>query len=236
MPLDRNTLAVYIGLATGMRRGEVLGLAWANVDLEDAAISVEVSLSSRRKVKNPKTEAGFRKITLDGHTASKLAEWKATQAKLLKQGGIAQTPDTPVCSNRYGEFCQPSRFYRWFQTFCVQHGYAEFVDDEGNVLPKQHLNANGHPVDAEGRCYTRTHKKPKTKKHYQGLKYHELRHTHATLLIANGVDIKTVQNRLGHASAALTLNFYAHPVEERDRAATELFGSLLEQRPDDSQN
>ena len=43
-----------------------------------------------------------------------------------------------------------------------------------------------------------------------GLKFHELRHTQATQLIANGVDIKTVQNRLGHASPTLTMSSYAH--------------------------
>lgn len=59
------------------------------------------------------------------------------------------------------------------------------------------------------------------------LKMHELRHTQATQLLANGVDVKTVQTRLGHADPALTLKWYAHSVEENDRQAAALIGGLL---------
>ncbi|MDR1183799.1 MAG: site-specific integrase [Coriobacteriales bacterium] len=227
LPADRNVIAVHIGLATGMRKGEVLGLTWGNVDLTNMAINVTASLDMTKKLKGPKSDAGYRKITLDSSMVARLDEWKSIQAEVLKKHNARLTNDTPVCSNRYGEFCQPSRFYKWFQTFCVNNDFAVFVDEEGNALPKPLLNANGHPVDKDGRCYTRGNKKPKARQFYRGLKFHELRHTQATLLIANGADIKTVQNRLGHAFASMTLDFYAHPVEERDRAATELFSNLL---------
>lgn len=62
---------------------------------------------------------------------------------------------------------------------------------------------------------------------FQGLKVHELRHTQATMLLANGVDVKTVQTRLGHADASLTLNTYAHAVKENDRKAGDLIGDLF---------
>ncbi|MDR3052412.1 MAG: tyrosine-type recombinase/integrase [Coriobacteriales bacterium] len=75
--------------------------------------------------------------------------------------------------------------------------------------------------------YSRSNKQVKVKKHYVGLKFHELRHTQATLLIANGVDVKTVQERLGHARASTTLDFYAHADEERDRQAASLFSDIL---------
>lgn len=53
--------------------------------------------------------------------------------------------------------------------------------------------------------------------------FHTLRHTHATMLIANGVDMRTVQERLGHANVATTLSLYAHVVPGRDQAAAEAF-------------
>lgn len=59
------------------------------------------------------------------------------------------------------------------------------------------------------------------------LKFHELRHAQASQLIANGVDIKTVQGRLGHASATLTMNQHAHALPENDRKAAELIGTLF---------
>lgn len=65
---------------------------------------------------------------------------------------------------------------------------------------------------------------------FPDLKFHELRHTQATQLLAAGVDVKTVQARLGHSSASLTLNQYAHAVPENDRAAADLIGDLFARR------
>lgn len=54
---------------------------------------------------------------------------------------------------------------------------------------------------------------------WEGLRFHELRHTHATLLIADGVDVKTVQLRLGHSSADITMSCYAHALPLSDSMA-----------------
>lgn len=51
--------------------------------------------------------------------------------------------------------------------------------------------------------------------------------TQATLLISNGTDIKTAQNRLGHSTAALTMDIYAHAIEQNDREAADEIGELL---------
>ena len=67
----------------------------------------------------------------------------------------------------------------------------------------------------------------RTENGFPTLKFHELRHTQATQLLANGVDVKTVQNRLGHANAAITLNWYAHALPENDKKAAALIGSLF---------
>ncbi len=63
---------------------------------------------------------------------------------------------------------------------------------------------------------------------WKGLRFHELRHTHATLLIANGADVKTVQMRLGHSSAEITMSCYAHAIPLSDSAyASSLDSSLF---------
>ncbi|WP_304597285.1 tyrosine-type recombinase/integrase [Adlercreutzia caecimuris] len=66
---------------------------------------------------------------------------------------------------------------------------------------------------------------------FPGLKFHELRHTQATLLLAQGVDVKTVQTRLGHSRASTTTDFYAHAVPENDQKAAQLIGDLFRQKP-----
>jgi integrase len=225
--LNRNTLAVRIGLATGMRKGEVLGLRWQDIDLIGNCIHVNHALDSNKKLKEPKTTTSIRKLSIDDDTASRIHAWKVQQAASLAEQGILQNSDTYVCGNHMGGPCEPNRFYRWFQEFCVDNGFAVFMDEDNVVLPRRRFNENGFPVDENGRPYSRSNRSPMVKRHYQGLKFHELRHTHATLLITNKVDIKTVQDRLGHAKAAMTLDFYAHSSEEQDRAASDLFSSLL---------
>lgn len=59
------------------------------------------------------------------------------------------------------------------------------------------------------------------------LHFHDLRHTHATLLIMAGVNIKTVSTRLGHASVSITLNRYTHALPQQDKEASEMICSML---------
>jgi integrase len=56
---------------------------------------------------------------------------------------------------------------------------------------------------------------------------HYLRHAHATLLAAQGLDLKTLQRRLGHSQASVTLDVYAHALSEMDRRAAELLDRAL---------
>lgn len=227
LPLDRNIVAVYIGLATGLRRGEALGLKWRNIDLGNCVITVTNSLDKYRNYKDPKSEAGNRKLAIDPHTAEKLAMWKMLQAGILRANGIVQTEDTFVCGTRTGEACDPDRFSKWFRSFCVENHFGMYVDDEGKPLPVYKRNERGAEVDESGRPFSRMNKKPRVRKHYVGLKFHELRHTQATLLLANGIPVKTVQERLGHAKASTTLDIYGHALPEQDRDAATLISNLL---------
>ncbi len=179
-----NILAVRIGLVTGMRRGEVLGLLWGCVDLERPCIHVRKSLTTYGELKTPKTKAGIRTIHIDTTTAERLRVWKEHQRIELFKIGIKQGDTTPVCCSEKGGLVDPNNFGRWWRQFCASSGF-------------------------------------------EGLKFHELRHTQATQLLANGTDVKTVQTRLGHANASLTLNWYAHAIPENDEKAAQLVGELF---------
>lgn len=59
------------------------------------------------------------------------------------------------------------------------------------------------------------------------IRLHDLRHTHATLLLAAGIPVKVVSERLGHANATITLGVYAHVMPGMQQQAAETFGALL---------
>ena len=179
-------VAVRLLLATGMRRGEALGLSWGCVDVEGRRITVRQSVSSQNAIKEPKTAAGVRTLCIDGGTAELLGRWKAAQSSILQNigEGLAQSDETPVFPDCSGSWFDYHNFGRWWNAY---------------------RDAIGFP----------------------GLRLHELRHTQATILLGNGADIKTVQTRLGHASASLTLDFYAHAMPANDKAAAELMGSVF---------
>ena len=63
---------------------------------------------------------------------------------------------------------------------------------------------------------------------FNGVRFHDLRHSHATILLSNNVDVVSVASRLGHDNAEVTLKVYAYAVRKRDQASADVMESLLE--------
>ena len=206
------TVAVWIALATGMRRGEILGLVWRNVDFERKRVYVGQQYAADHKIRDPKSEKSHRWLGLDDGTIAFLAEWKQKQARAMEIAGFDQSDETPVCTNALFKFMDPNTFNRWRRQYFADHGLGEF----GPAV---------RYTDSTGRKRWR-------KGAYVGYNLHELRHTQATLLIGSGADIKTVQQRLGHSSASLTMDIYAHFIAQNDRAAANTIGGILAEASD----
>lgn len=233
-------LAVRIGLNTGLRIGEVAGLTWENFDIIGGGVlKVRKQVTKFREVTNLKTQASARNISLDDETIKHLLAWKEHQREYLATLRILQSDATPIITNQVGGFYDTHGLRRWFRKFCARNGFGAFyfedtkevaepteyeVDNRGRAGSRR---KDGNGRDANGKPYSRNNKKPKRKVHYEGLKFHELRHTQATLLLAHGEDIKTVQARLGHSKASTTLDMYAHAIPEKDKEAAKLIGDLL---------
>lgn len=65
------------------------------------------------------------------------------------------------------------------------------------------------------------------KNNFPHIRFHDLRHTFATLLISMNIDVQTVSHKLGHASATTTMNFYVHNLESTDKKSAELLSDRL---------
>ena len=75
------------------------------------------------------------------------------------------------------------------------------------------------------RCYNKLCKEESEK--LPVITFHQLRHTHASIAIAQGLEPTAVAKRLGHSNASVTLGIYAHSFTERDKAASDAVESAI---------
>jgi integrase len=182
--LDRHAIypVVALALATGMRRGELCGLAWGAVDFIAATVRVERSLEETAaglRFKGPKTRHGHRAISLPGSAVELLRNHRRQQIERRLVLGLGRLgPDDLVFALPDGLPYPPDKLSR----------------DWGNAVRSLRL--------------------PR-------IMFHDLRHSHASALIAAGLDIVTVSRRLGHGSPAITLGVYAHAFTNTDAAAAQ---------------
>ena len=84
---------------------------------------------------------------------------------------------------------------------------------------------NGQPFSPD--AFSRKFQRFLSRNHLPHLRLHDLRHASATLMIEHGVDIKTVQIRLGHSDISTTLNIYSHMTEQMNRNAADKLDEVL---------
>ena len=179
--------------ATGMRRGEVAGLRWAEVDLDAGTVAVERSttqLGQERVTTTPKNHER-RTVAIDEQTVAALRTWKAQQAaERLAFGPAYADLEGLVFTWEDGRPVMPDYITKTFGR--IQSSIdARLVEAEAPPLPL--------------------------------LVVHELRHTHATILLRSGVPVHIVAKRLGHKDPSVTLNVYADVIPDDDTSAVDVF-------------
>jgi len=111
--LEGHTLypIVALALGTGLRRGEVLGLQWGDIDLDAATLQVKRSLEETAaglRLKEPKSDAGWRTITLSPPTVTTLRNYRLEQMQFrLQVGGGKLEPDMLVFTDFNGQPLKP---------------------------------------------------------------------------------------------------------------------------------
>lgn len=185
----RAFMMLWLAAATGMRRGEVLGLEWNCVDLKNHTINIKRSLkrSTHAYLGSPKNHSSIRTIAIDETTANYLQRWKKQQHSILK--------------------------YFNFDTYKAK-GQLVFSTYRANkALPEPTADKYINQL---------------TSKH--GMKhvtFHGLRHTHATLLVENDTNVKSVSERLGHSSMETTLRIYVNNDKRPNHKVADNFGKLM---------
>ena len=186
----------YVALFGGLRRGENISLTWEDLDFTTNTISVTKATAKCKGgqyLKAPKTKNSIRDITVP-----------AEVIKLLKRLKMEQYS------------------YR----MSIGDQWIETTDGNGKTLNFVYTQTNGKQmyIDTPSQRfsklindYNKTVKKEEDK--LPNVNLHSLRHTMATLLIAEGLEISTVSGRLGHADISTTLDIYTHFLKDHDKKA-----------------
>jgi integrase len=122
---DRLVAAWYLLATTGMRRGELLGLRWLDVDLDAGFLSVRqtrVSVDYEVAVGTPKTERATRTIALDSSTVAVLREHRTRQLEERLAWGPAWTDTGLVFTREDGTEIHPQRLSGWFRRLAASSG------------------------------------------------------------------------------------------------------------------
>jgi integrase len=176
--------ALHLAAYTGMRRSEVAGLKWSDLDRPNQRLSVSRTLQSLagQPVEFPvKTRTSRRSVDLDDETMSVLARWR----RRLTRDQLPHGADDWMFINPAGRFVNPESIAQLFHR--VQRGLPDLTR----------------------------------------IRFHDLRHTHASLLIMDGAPVKVVSERLGHANVAFTMHTYQHLIPGMSAAAARQFAALL---------
>ena len=202
---DRYEAIYVLAIGTGMRRGELLGLHWRDVDLDRGLLSVNWNLirTSRDELQldAPKTAQSRRRLTLDEETITALREHRARQLEQRLQVGTAWQETDLVFCNEVGRATNPSNLIvRSFWPIRKQAGFD---------------------------AVTTTDRRGRTTVIVPALRFHDLRHTAGTLMLEANVPLKIVSSRLGHSNINVTADTYLHVTDRMDHEAAVAVGDLL---------
>ena len=185
----RKKAAFVVLLFTGLRRGELCGLSWQDIDEERQVINV-VRASQYQQGKGvvevpTKNVSSVRAVKVPAFVIEVLQEYRAAwNRQRLAWGDAWQGEAGRLFVQHDGKPINPDTINYWLNDFLKRHGLE-------HITP------------------------------------HSLRHTFATLQIAAGVDIRTLQARTGHAQASTLVNIYSHALKSAQEAASDALESVL---------
>lgn len=176
---------VSFDLMSGLRRGELLGLRWDDVDLDGQQLFVRQTWNYIQArgcyADTPKNRSSERPLRISRTAVCILLEYKAWQDQQRSLMGDAwMDRDGRIFTRDDGQPMFPDSITQWFHKFVQRHG-----------LPDVHI--------------------------------HSLRHTYASLMIADGTPLVVVSHNLGHAQVSTTSNIYSHVIASAEAQADKVF-------------
>lgn len=179
--------AFKIGRALGLRIGECFGLLWSDIDWENRKITINKQLVFEDKMwtlRNTKTKSSIRDIDLQDNIYNYLKNLKIEQEKQKDELGIAYRSAKVAIDkgrNKHKEIVDNLDFIN--------------IKDNGELLTTDSAKILGRIARKELSV---------------NFKFHNLRHTHASILAEKNVPMMIVKKRLGHSKEETTMKYYTH--------------------------
>lgn len=184
---DRYYIAFLLAITAGLRRGEILGLRWKDVDLDARTASIcknLVLVNNKPVLQEPKTRRSARLVTLPYVTVQALLEHKQKQDREKLRASITYQDYDLIVATSLGTPVNPRNLIRNFEQILKVAG-----------LPR--------------------------------IRFHDLRHTHATLMLRQGEHPKVISERLGHSNISITMDTYSHVIPNMQFEAVDRFERML---------
>lgn len=177
-----------VAAMTGLRRGELCGLRWADVDLEGSRLTVRRAITTighRPVAGDVKSARSRRSIDVDPVTMAVLRSHRTAQLEQRMLMGAGYSDQGQVFAMPDGQPWNPDTITQAFDRLV-----------RASDLPR--------------------------------IRLHDLRHTHASHLLAAGVNVKVVSERLGHASTSFTMDTYGHVMPGQQADAARAVAALVD--------
>lgn len=223
-------IPLMIGFYTGMRISEVFALTWDDIDFENHTISVNKQIVKRNfgsDVRKAAARVGGKAVK---------SSWYFTTPKTAESIRTVKIGETLIRALKEEKSIQLKNELRYGEYYTV-HVIKEERDEKGNamkhIIPVQkcvasslprarmvciHENGEYTSTDSFKYCSRVIHNELQL-----AFDFHSLRHTHATMLIEAGAEIKDVQTRLGHNNITTTLQTYVHDTEKMSDRSVDIF-------------
>ena len=213
-------LPVQIAYFTGLRLGEVAGLTWQDINLEEQYLTVRRSVryngATHKHEIGPTKRKKVRIVDFGNALADILKKARKQQLKnRMQYGGLYHR-------NFYREVTEKNRVhYEYYNLPMTEDAPEDYVEISFVCLRED--GCLELPATIETACRTAARKVPEL----EGFHFHTLRHTYTTNLLSNGAQPKDVQELLGHSDVSTTMNVYAHATREAKRESVKLLDKVV---------
>jgi len=228
---DKHYLPLLLGWYCGLRISEMCALTWSDINFDFKTLTVNKQIVRR----NIRTDKQFiKKLNENKEKAPK--GWYFTTPKFNSQRTIKLSDSLiEILQRVHKQQLKDQKKYKdMYFNYIEHHEKDEKGKDITRLVPtqkmfvkKEHKTICFVCRDENGKMMTPEQFAPLNKRVKLELEipfdYHSLRHTHATLLIESGVNVKTVQVRLGHKNVTTTLQKYVHDTQEMQDMAVKIF-------------